>query len=153
MIIMSLHTRRWFARAGLYSGVVAVAGCNDTGEQRQLALESVRAWGELYNRRSWDVMHQQADERFRRNLSVEEWKRTCDDLFEALGRFQGFERRGGNSWPAGPVGIVWLDGHAQFAKKRVLLRVDWQMSGQTAKLWNLEFRFDGKVLSYPGFNR
>lgn len=137
----------------LLAALVAACGCNDTRQQRRLALDGVNSWGEMYNHGQCEAAYRQAAERFRRHVSLAEWTATCQELYRDLGAFKHFEFNHGNLWPAGGVGIVWVRGTAHFAEQSAELRADWELSGQQARLWNLELKFGGKSFSLPGFHR
>jgi hypothetical protein len=148
------YTRRRFAAflISTSAGMLGIAGCNDTAKQKTLAVEGVFRWGELYNNREWENIYRKTDERFKRKIPIEKWLIVCEDLWQRLGTFQTFQRGKANCWALGPVGIVWAEGAARFEKRAVILRADWRIEGDSALLWNIEFRFEGQTLSFPGFS-
>jgi hypothetical protein len=127
-------------------------GCNNVLKQRHLAEQGVSTLQAAWNRNDCASIYDESDGYFQRNQSRDKWLRTCTDLREQLGTWQSFRVRDGALWPFGSVGIVWVEGPADFAGGLHTLRADFALEDNTARLFNLQFDLNGKLIQIPGFS-
>jgi hypothetical protein len=132
--------------------MLLLVGCNNVFEQRRLAEQGVSKLQVAWNRGECASIYDEGDGYFRRNQLRDKWLRQCVELREHLGLWQSFQVRDGAVWPVGAVGIVWVEGTADFAGGQHTVRADFKLDNATAKLFHLQFELDGKLLQIPGYS-
>jgi len=138
--------------AAIGIAILPLIGCNNGTEQRRLAERGVSKLRAAWNRGDCASIYDEGDGYFRRNQLRENWLRQCAELREQLGLWQGFRVRNGAVWPIGAVGIVWVEGTADFETGQRTVRADFQLDNATSKLFDLQVDLNGKLLQIPGYS-
>ncbi len=113
-------------------------GCNNVFKQRRLAEQSMSTLQAAWNRDDCASIYDESDGYFRRNQPRDKWLAKCADLRKQLGTWQNFRVRDGAVWPFGSVGIVWVEGSADFVGGPHKVRADFTLEDNDAKLFNLQ---------------
>ncbi len=134
------------------AGLALLSGCNNTSQQRRLAEQGVAKLQSAWNREDCASIYDEGDGYFRRNQRRDEWLRRCAELRNDLGLWRGYQVADGVTWPIGKIGIVWVEGRADFANGPQTVRADFQLNKNTARLFHFQIKFaDGKLVQIPGF--
>jgi hypothetical protein len=132
--------------------LLLLIGCNNVFEQRRMAEQGVSKLQADWNRGECATIYDESDGYFRRNQLRDKWLGQCAELRNTLGTWNSFQVKNGVTWPIGSVGLVWVEGMAEFASGQHTVRVDFQLVNNSAKLFNLGFNLDGKLVQIPGWS-
>jgi hypothetical protein len=135
----------------LFALAIILIGCNDTGRQKSLAEAAAKRFQALYNSGSCQQLYDDASQYFQTHETRVRWLQDCDQLRKRLGRWAEFSPLENNSWPIGQVGIVWIQGPAQFETGSAQVRLDWDLANDHAALSNILIETAGGQISVPGF--
>jgi len=127
-------------------------GCSDVSAQRHLAEHGVSKLQADWNHGECASIHDESDGYFRRNQLRDKWLGQCTELQNQLGTWKSFQIRNGVTWPVGSIGMVWVEGIAEFEDGQHIVRVDFQLDDNSAKLFHLQFNLGGKAVPIPGYS-
>jgi hypothetical protein len=129
-----------------------LTGCNDTAQQKSLAVAAAQHFQEIYNSGSCEQLYDDASPYFKTHETRPRWLRDCAELRERFGAWNKFTPASNVTWPIGPVGIVWVRGPAQFSNGPAEVRLDWDLTNHRAALFDVLVEAGGQQVAIPGFS-
>jgi hypothetical protein len=135
----------------IFTLAIALVGCSDVFEQENLAVTAAKRFQTIYNNGSCEQLYTDASQYFRRHETSVRWSRDCVQLRTRFGRCTDFKPELTNVYPFGGIGIVYIQGPAQFEKSEAQLRLDWDITNSHATLNNILIEAKGEQIAIPGF--
>ena len=135
------------------AGSLVTGGCNNTKEQRALAVAGAAEFLVKYNDQAFTEMYDEADLYVHRKASRRWWMERCSSVRAELGALKDFKPMTNNDYPIGNVGIVWVSGPAISESGPATLRLDWEIRSGSPKLFNFQVERGAgtSTISVPGY--
>jgi hypothetical protein len=135
----------------VFTLVSLLTGCNDISKQKSLTVSAAERFQKLYNTDSCQQLYDEASHYFQSHETRPRWLRDCAELRTRFGPWSEFTPTSNNNWPFGKVGIVWVQGSAQFLNGTAEVRLDWDLTNDHPALSNFLIEAGGEQTSIPGF--